>query len=65
MYFNFKAVYLNVNTKRGNCTSILGTIESLRPLEELFDSFDTKSLPQLMRILYFRQMFTLNKTNLK
>ena len=29
--------------QRGNCASILGTVESPKWLEELFDLFDTKS----------------------
>ena len=29
--------------QRGNCASILGTVESSKLLEELFDLFDTKS----------------------
>ena len=29
--------------QRGNCASILGTVQSPKLLEELFDLFDTKS----------------------
>ena len=29
--------------QRGNCASILGTVESPRLFEELFELFDTKS----------------------
>ena len=34
---------ISMEIQRGNCASILGTVESPRLLEELFDLFDTKS----------------------
>ena len=34
---------ISMEIERGNCASILGTVESPRLLEELFDLFDTKS----------------------
>ena len=34
---------ISMEIQRGNCASILGTVESPRLWEELFDLFDTKS----------------------
>ena len=34
---------ISMEIQRGNCASILGTVESPKLLEELFDLFDTKS----------------------
>ena len=47
---------ISMEIQRGNCASILGTVESPKLLEELFDLFDTKS--QLRLFLSFRQMFS-------
>ena len=34
---------ISMEIQRGNCASILGTVESPKLLEELFDLFDSKS----------------------
>ena len=34
---------ISMEIQRGNCASILGTVESPRLLDKLFDLFDTKS----------------------
>ena len=48
---------ISMEIQRGKCASILGTVESPKLLEELFDLFDTKS--QLRLFLSFRQMLSL------
>ena len=39
----FLRQYITIEIQRGNCASILGTGESPKLIEELFDIFDTKS----------------------
>jgi hypothetical protein len=40
---SFLRQYISMEIQRGNCASILGTEESPKLLEELFDLFDTMS----------------------
>ena len=40
---SFLRQVISMEMQQGNCASILGTVESPRLLEELFELFDTKS----------------------